>query len=49
MQDALEIVGARLWSQAQTQRVGVAEMLRLVIRTQPRSAALRLCVFAPLR
>ena len=29
--------GPRLWSKTQPQRVGIAAMLRLVLRTQPRS------------
>jgi hypothetical protein len=44
-----EMKGARLWSKTQPQRVGIAEMLRLVLRTQSRREASRLCAFAPLR
>lgn len=49
MKSDLQMNGARLWSQTQPQRVGIAEMLRLVLRTQSRSEALRLCAFASLR
>jgi hypothetical protein len=52
MKNNSETTGARLWSQTQPQRVGrvgIAGTLRLVLCTQSRSEALRLCAFAPLR